>query len=129
MSEMGRNAKYSHWQMEPSLYTSGRRQMFKNILIATDGSELAGHAITNGFSLAGMSEKCRQPTLDRGIAAIQFSVGFRRCGTEHVVSRHGAANALEFKFADWFDGHGIFDCHQDTGTDQDLTGLGFVAKS
>jgi nucleotide-binding universal stress UspA family protein len=26
--------------------------MFKNILIATDGSELAGHAITNGFSLA-----------------------------------------------------------------------------
>jgi len=26
--------------------------MFKNILIATDGSELAGHAVTNGLSLA-----------------------------------------------------------------------------
>jgi nucleotide-binding universal stress UspA family protein len=27
-------------------------QMFKNILIATDGSELARHAVTNGLSLA-----------------------------------------------------------------------------
>jgi hypothetical protein len=30
----------------------GRRQMFKNILIATDGSDLAEHAVTNGLSLA-----------------------------------------------------------------------------
>ena len=38
-------------------------------------------------------------------------------------------DALECKIASWFDGHGIFDRHHDSRTNQDLSGLGFVAKS
>jgi hypothetical protein len=36
--------------------------------------------------------------------------------------------ALECKIANWFDGHGIFDRHHDPRTNQDLSGLGFIAK-
>ena len=51
-----------------------------------------------------------------------------RYGSEYVVSRQGTADALKRKFAYWLDGHGIFDRHEDARTNQNLTGLGFVAK-
>ncbi len=49
-------------------------------------------------------------------------------GSEHVVSRQGTTDTLERKLAHWLDGHGIFDRHEDTRANQNLTGLGFVAK-
>ena len=54
---------------------------------------------------------------------------FGRYGGEHVVGRHGTADAFERKIANGFDGHGVFDRHQDPRTNQDLPGLGFVAES
>src|SRR5262245_57907825 len=53
---------------------------------------------------------------------------FCRHGGKYVVSRHGTADALKRKIANWFDIYGIFNRHQDTRTDQDLPWLGFVAK-
>src|SRR5208282_5284892 len=50
-------------------------------------------------------------------------------GSEHVVSRQGTTDTLERKLAHWLDGHGIFDRHEHTRANQDLTGLGFVAKT
>src|SRR5215475_7179854 len=47
---------------------------------------------------------------------------------EDVVSRQRAANALKCKIADWFNRYILLNRHQDTGTNQDLPGLGFVAK-
>ena len=47
---------------------------------------------------------------------------------QYVVSRQRAANALECKIADWFDRYVFLNCYQDTGANQDLPGLGFVAK-
>jgi hypothetical protein len=40
---------------------------------------------------------------------------------------HRAADALEREFPDQFDGDGFLYGHQDAGTDQDLTGFGFIA--
>ena len=39
-----------------------------------------------------------------------------------------SADALEFKFPNRFDSDGILDCHQHARTDQNLTGLGFIAE-
>src|SRR5262245_2134138 len=52
------------------------------------------------------------------------------CGlsVEHVVSRERATNALKCKIADWFNRYVLLDGHQDAGADQDLPGLGFIAK-
>ena len=52
------------------------------------------------------------------------------CGlsVEHVVSRQRAANALKCKIADLFNRYVLLDGHQDTRANQDLPGLGFVAK-
>src|SRR5262249_33341752 len=47
---------------------------------------------------------------------------------KYIVGRHWATNALKRKVTNWFDVHGIFNRHQDTRTNQDLPGLGFVAK-
>ena len=47
---------------------------------------------------------------------------------EDIVGRYGSANALEFKLANWLDGDGVFDRHQDTRANQNLTRLGFVAQ-
>jgi len=44
------------------------------------------------------------------------------------VSSYGSADALEFELPNWLDRHGVLDCHQHTGTDENLTGLGFVTK-
>ena len=49
-------------------------------------------------------------------------------GSEHVVSRQGTPNTLERKFTNRFNRHSVFNRHQNTGTDQNLTGLGFVAE-
>src|SRR5215471_14537535 len=47
---------------------------------------------------------------------------------EDVVSRQRAANALKCKIADRFNRYILLDCHQHTRANQDLPGLGFVAK-
>ena len=52
-----------------------------------------------------------------------------RYGSEYVVSREGTADTLEGKFTYWLDRHGIFDRHEDTRANQDLTGLRFVAEA
>ena len=49
-------------------------------------------------------------------------------GGENVVGCYGSANALKFKLPNRLDRDGIFDRHQDTRADQNLTGLGFVAQ-
>src|ERR1700733_4773781 len=54
---------------------------------------------------------------------------FGRCGGDYIVGRHRAADTLEAKVTDRFDIHGVFDGHQHTWADQDLTRLCFVAKS
>ena len=59
---------------------------------------------------------------------LRSQLDFYRRGGEHVVGRHGAADAFERKIANGFDGHGVFDRQQDTRTNQDLPGLGFVAE-
>jgi hypothetical protein len=48
---------------------------------------------------------------------------------EDVVRRKGSPYPLESGLPDWLDGDGIFHRHQHTRTDQDSTGLGFVAKA
>src|SRR5262245_44646975 len=53
---------------------------------------------------------------------------FCRDGGKYIVGCHGATNALKRKIANWFDVYGIFNRHQDTRTNQDLSWLGFVAK-
>src|SRR5262245_6382273 len=47
---------------------------------------------------------------------------------EDVVSRERAANALKGKIADRFNGYFLFNCHQDAGANQDLSGLCLVTK-
>src|SRR5215470_7785467 len=47
---------------------------------------------------------------------------------EDVVSRQRAANALKCEIADGFNRYVPLDSHQDAGADQDLPGLGFIAK-
>jgi hypothetical protein len=49
-------------------------------------------------------------------------------GGENIVGRYGSADALEFKLPNRLDGYGVFDRHQNTRANQNLTGLGFVAK-
>ena len=46
---------------------------------------------------------------------------------DHIVRRERAADALERKIADQFDGDSFFNCHQHPRTDENLTGLGLVA--
>ncbi len=48
---------------------------------------------------------------------------------KYIVSRYGTTDALECKLTYWVDGYGILDRHQDARANQDLTGLGFVAKA
>src|SRR5262249_54101940 len=43
--------------------------------------------------------------------------------------RHRTANALEREFADRFYRYGLVNRQPNAGADQDLTGLGFIAKS
>ena len=50
-------------------------------------------------------------------------------GGENIVGRYRTADTLECKLTHWLDGHRIFDRHEDARTDQDLTGLGFVAQT
>src|SRR5262245_54135781 len=47
---------------------------------------------------------------------------------EDVVSRQRAANALKCKIADRFNRYILLHCHQNTGANENLPGLGFVAK-
>src|SRR5262245_48623778 len=47
---------------------------------------------------------------------------------EDVVSRQRAANALKCKIADRFNRYVILNSHQHAGANQNLPGLGFVAK-
>jgi hypothetical protein len=51
-----------------------------------------------------------------------------RMSSQYIVSRQGTADAFERKLPNWFDCDSILDGHQDPGTNQDLTGLRFVAK-
>src|SRR5262245_44579824 len=51
-----------------------------------------------------------------------------RYGGKYIIGRHGATDALKGKIANCFDADRIFNRHQDTRTNQDLPGLGFVAK-
>src|SRR5262249_14330624 len=46
----------------------------------------------------------------------------------NVVRHHGAANALERKFADRFDRYGLVNRQPNARADEDLTRLGFIAK-
>ena len=49
-------------------------------------------------------------------------------GGDNIVGGDGSANTLEFKLPNWLVGYGVFDRHQNTRANQNLTGLGFVAK-
>jgi hypothetical protein len=49
-------------------------------------------------------------------------------GGDNIVGGDGSANALEFKLPNRLDNDGVFDRHQNTRANQNLTGLGFVAK-
>ena len=49
-------------------------------------------------------------------------------GGDNIVGGDGSPNALEFKFPNRLDGDGVFDRHEDTRADQNLTGFGFVAQ-
>src|SRR5215510_10628320 len=53
---------------------------------------------------------------------------FCRYGGENVVGRQGPTDAFGLKFANRFDAYGILHRHQDPRTNEDLPGLGFVAK-
>src|SRR5262249_28964376 len=68
---------------------------------------------------SGMSALCQKRT----------SVGFGRQGLYDVVRHHWAANALECKLTDWFDRYGLFNRLPNARADQNLTGLGFIAKA
>src|SRR5262249_44807485 len=56
-------------------------------------------------------------------------VNLWRYGGKYIVGRQGATNPLKRKIANCFDVDGIFNRHQNTRTNQDLSGLGFVAKT
>ena len=49
-------------------------------------------------------------------------------GGDNIVGGYGSANALERKLANRFDGYGVFDRHQNTRANQNLTRLGFVTQ-
>jgi hypothetical protein len=51
-----------------------------------------------------------------------------RVGGQYVVSRQRTPDTLERKFANGLDCDSILDRHQDTRADEDLTGLGLIAK-
>jgi hypothetical protein len=50
-----------------------------------------------------------------------------RNSRNHIVRRQRSPYPLERELPDWLDCDGILDRHQHSGTDQDLTRLGFVA--
>ena len=56
------------------------------------------------------------------------SVRFGNRGSQHIVRRRRTADALEVELTHEFDGHGFIDRQHDTGANQDLTWLGFIAK-
>src|SRR6516225_10703409 len=56
------------------------------------------------------------------------SARFGRRGRKDIVGGHRAANALERELTHEFDGDGFIDRQHDTGANQDLTWLGFIAK-
>src|SRR5262245_54129636 len=68
---------------------------------------------------------CFGPKADIGVHGSRLW----RYGGKYIVGRHGATDALKRKIANWFDVDGIFNRHQNTRTNQDLSGLGFVAKT
>jgi hypothetical protein len=47
----------------------------------------------------------------------------------HIVRRQGTPNAFQRELAHWLDLHGILDLDQHAGADEDLTRLGFIAKT
>src|ERR1700726_481496 len=49
-------------------------------------------------------------------------------GCEPVISRQGTPDTLQRELANRIDCDGALDSHQHTGTDEDLSRLGFVAK-
>ena len=50
-------------------------------------------------------------------------------GGDNIVGGDGSADALKGKFTNGLDGYGVFDRHQNARTNQNLTGLRFVAQS
>ena len=49
-------------------------------------------------------------------------------GRKYIVGGYRSANALQFKFDNRLDRHGILNQHHDTRANQNLTGLGLVAQ-
>jgi hypothetical protein len=49
-------------------------------------------------------------------------------GGDNIAGGDGSTNALEFKLPNRLDGYGVFDRHQNTRANQNLTGLSFVAQ-
>jgi hypothetical protein len=49
-------------------------------------------------------------------------------GGEYIVCRQRTTDTLEHKLANWFDGDGVFDRHQNARANQNLTRLGFVTS-
>ena len=50
------------------------------------------------------------------------------CGAHHIVRRKRPPDPLQLELADWLDLHGILDLHQHARANENLTGLGLVAK-
>src|SRR5262252_3638722 len=76
-----------------------------------------------GFRSARRSNQFQQSVL--GFCRI-ISFGFT---ANDIVSHHGAANPFERKLADRFNPHSLVNRQQNAWADENLTGLGFIAKS
>src|SRR5262245_26335916 len=96
-----------------------------------------GWAKVQGHATAQLQLSNQSPVMCQlGISVMRTSIRHEReydtdrsyATGPHIVGRQRAANALECKIADWFNCYVLLDCHQDTGANQDLPRLGFIAK-
>src|SRR6516164_7089698 len=91
--------------------------------MAPPGAEL-------GVPIVFSDAKCRyrrspMSALGQKLTSIRF--GTR--GRQHIVRRHRTADALQVELTHRFDCHGLLNRLPNAWANQDLTGLGFIAKS
>ena len=56
------------------------------------------------------------------------SIRFGTRGRQHIVRRHRTADALQVELTHRFDCHGLLNRLPNAWANEDLTGLGFIAK-
>src|SRR5215831_8703161 len=52
----------------------------------------------------------------------------QRTYSDHVMRRQWPSNPLQCELTDRLDRHGVLDCHQHPGADEDLSGLDLIAE-